>query len=174
MAGVLRGKALTREHVPQMPAAAGAGDFGAQAIGIGCAPDRAGEAFVEAGPAATGIELAGGMIQGRAALPAGIHPLAGVVQQRTGKGRLRALVQNDTSFFVCEGGGVWHGGSRSGLRRMGLGVDGAGQQGEGRTGGKGICTRHVSTGAGRAGPLAVGERQTPPVWRREPNAGTGR
>ncbi len=93
------GVAFAFEDVPQVPAAGRAGDLGAPAVRVAGADHRAGDLLVEAGPAAAGVEFAGGSVERRAALPALVGALLECVLIFADEGHLGALVEDHALFF---------------------------------------------------------------------------
>ena len=97
MTRVLGREPLAEEDVAEVAAAVGALDLDAHAVGVGQAPDGAGDLVVEGGPAAVGVELVVGAIEGRVAAAADVG--AGLVEVvvLAGEGRLGALVLDDVA-----------------------------------------------------------------------------
>lgn len=93
---------LPLEHMPQVPAAVGADDLGALHAerGVEVPVDRPGDAVVVGGPAAAGLELVRGAVQGGVAAGAGVDALGGeVVVVFAGEGGLGALFAEDAELF---------------------------------------------------------------------------
>ena len=90
MPGVLRGEPFALEDMAEVPAAGGADDLGAAAVGIRLAAYGTGEGVVEARPAAAGVELAVGGEEGRAATPAGVGAVGAVLPEASREGPLGA------------------------------------------------------------------------------------
>lgn len=93
---------LALEHVAQMAAAVAAHDLGAlhaeRAVGV--AGDGAGDGVEEGGPAAAGLELLVGGVEGRLAGGARVDALARVVLVvLAAEGRLGALLADDAELF---------------------------------------------------------------------------
>lgn len=102
MARILVGKAFTREDMPQMRPAAGAGDLGAAAVGVGRAAYRTCDLVVEGGPAAPRIELVLRTVERRAALAAAVEAALAVLVVFSREGSLGSLVDDDPAFVGCE------------------------------------------------------------------------
>jgi hypothetical protein len=97
------GEALAVEDVTQVAAAGRAQNFDAAAIGVGLVADGAGELLVEAGPAAAGVELAVGAVEGGVAPAADIDAGLKEVVVFASEGPLGALMDDDALFS----GGEW-------------------------------------------------------------------
>ena len=102
VARILVGKAFTREDMPQMRPAAGAGDLGAAAVGVGRAAYRTCDLVVEGGPAAPRIELVLRTVERRAALAAAVEAALAVLVVFSREGSLGSLVDDDPAFVGCE------------------------------------------------------------------------
>jgi len=88
--------------MPQMAIAAPAADLGAHhsVARIAQAADVVGvKRFEKAGPAGTGFEFGARSEQWQAAQPAAVNTVLLVVEQAAAKGRLGAMIQQDSSFL---------------------------------------------------------------------------
>src|SRR5206468_4293566 len=111
---VLRRQALAVEDVAQVAAARLAQDLDAAAVGVAVLLDGAGDLVVEAGPAAAGLELVGGAVQGRVAAAADVGPGGLVRGVLAGERALGPLAQDDALFLGIErvvALGIGHGAS---------------------------------------------------------------
>jgi hypothetical protein len=70
MTGILLCEVLAAENMPQMPMTAAAEDLGADAIGIWLSNNCTWYFSIETGPAAMGLKLCLGVIEGCIAAPA--------------------------------------------------------------------------------------------------------
>ncbi len=97
---------LPLEHMPQMPAALGARDLRARHAegAVRVADDGAGDAVEIRGPAAAGLELVRGPVEGGVAAGAGVGAgRGGVLVVGAGVGGLGAFFAEDAELF-CRGG----------------------------------------------------------------------
>jgi len=92
-------ESLAFEDMAQMSLTIGADDLGALAIGIRKMTDGALEFSVEAGPAATAVELGPAVVEPGVALATEVGAHFGVVGVLADPGRLGALVQQDVLLF---------------------------------------------------------------------------
>jgi len=82
--------------------AVGADDFGASAVGVGQGEYGVGQLVVEAGPAALGVELGGGVKEDVAALFAGVGAFFEVAVILAGEGCFGAFLEDDVGFLWGE------------------------------------------------------------------------
>src|SRR5712691_339579 len=92
MPGVRRGEPLADEDMAEVPAACGALDLNTTAVRIGYSPDRPFDLLVERWPAAAGMELWIGDIDGCFAPSAEVSALDKEVVELAGERRLGPLV----------------------------------------------------------------------------------
>lgn len=102
MPRVLWREPLTQEHVAEVASAARAGDLRPVSVRVRRALHRAGDLVVEARPAAVGVELVLGPVQGRVAAPALVGPRGLVGDVFPAPRALRALVNDDPLLFTSE------------------------------------------------------------------------
>ena len=107
MAGVADGETLAEKDMAQVGAAAGAGDLGAHAVGVGLPLDRPGDFLVEAWPAAARIELGRRTVKGGAAAFAYIGSLFMEIMIFSGKWPLGSFL-DDHPFFLGRQFLFWH------------------------------------------------------------------
>lgn len=88
--------------MPQVPAAIGAGDFCAHAVGVERALHRARDFIIKTRPAAMCIKLIFRPIQRCVALAADKHACPVFVQQLASKRWFGAFVEDDAFFFFGE------------------------------------------------------------------------
>lgn len=99
MAGVLGGEVLTGEDVAEVGRAGIANDLGTLTVGIGDATNSSRDFGVEAWPAATGVKLVLGFIEGCVAPSADIGAIGEVVIVLARKWRLCPLVHDYPLLF---------------------------------------------------------------------------
>lgn len=102
MAGVLSGKTLPGEHVPEMASAVGAHNLCAASVCIRDPFYGTWYFIVKTGPSAVRIEFVFGMIEGCIALAAHVGTTGFVIGILAGKSAFRAFVQDHPGFFVGE------------------------------------------------------------------------
>lgn len=102
MAGILGGEVLTGEDVAEVGRAGVANDLGTLTVGIGNAMDGTGDFGIEAWPAATGVELILGFIEGRVATTADVRTIREVVIVLAREWRLCTFFHDNALLFGSE------------------------------------------------------------------------